>query len=221
MSFRGPRLTIGLLTGLVLLLIIGGGAAMAISHPHQPVAVAPSATATRAKPTGSAVTRSGPAHGIPSTTAPRPGATSDPADATATPYGPSNNLTVQMSPTAARDARSSDVQQLLQGYFDAINQHNYAAWSQSVTGKIAASQSSSQWLAAYATTVDSSIWMQSMSSDPLQVELHFTSQQDPDLAPKDLPVDCIDWSIRYRIETENAHLVVGSTVPDSVTTKKC
>ncbi len=126
-----------------------------------------------------------------------------------------------MSSSLGRSAHAAEIQQLLQGYFDAINQHNYTGWSQSVTGKLAREQSSAQWLDAYATTVDSSIWMQSVSTDPLQVRVRFTSQQDPDLAPKDLPANCIEWAITYRIESQHDHLAIGSTVPGSVSKAKC
>ena len=222
MSFRGSRLTLGLLTGLVVVLLIGTGAAIAVSHERKSTVSIASVAVTGSSssdspPTGTTRT---PRVGTPVSTGSDSTTSANPADTTATD-GPSNNLTVQMSPSVARSARSAEVQQLLQGYFDAINQHNYAGWSQLVTGKLAGAQSSAQWLDAYATTVDSSIWMRSVSQDPLQVQVDFTSQQDPDLAPSDLPVDCIDWSITYRLESAADHLLVGPTVPHSVSMKKC
>ena len=60
-----------------------------------------------------------------------------------------------------------------------------------------------------------------ITADPLRVGVHFTSQQDPDLAPKDLPVGCIDWTIVYQIESQDGRLVVGQAVPGSVTKAKC
>ncbi|MET3803393.1 hypothetical protein ABIB25_000377 [Nakamurella sp. UYEF19] len=142
-------------------------------------------------------------------------------DPTSAPAGPSNNLTVQMSPSSRAHPRAQDVQLLLQGFFDAINQHNYVSWTQSVTGAMESRQTSEAWLQAYATTVDSSIWMESMRDDPLQVTLRFTSQQDVDLAPKDLQAACIDWTLTYQLAAENGRLVVGSTVPGSVVMAKC
>ncbi len=205
MSFRGPRLTVSLLTGLVVLLIVGAGAAVAISH-HR-----------------AGVPEVGPTVASTGTSTPHPAVRSaDPTTTTAdTSTGPSNNLTVQMAPAVERKARASDVQQLLQSYFDAINQHNYPGWAQTVTAGMAGAQNSAQWLDAYATTVDSSIWMQTMSDDPLRVGVHFTSQQDPDLAPADLPVGCIEWTLVYRIESQDGRMVVGPTVPGSVTMAKC
>ncbi len=208
MAFRGRRLTISLLTGLVVLVVVGSGAAVALSHHRDGIAEAGPTIASTAD-TGSRSAAGG-TH--------QPAA---PTQATDTSTGPSNNLTVQMAPAVQRQPRAADVQQLLQGYFDAINQHNYAGWTQTVTDNMADSQNSAQWLDAYATTVDSSIWMRSMTADPLRVGVHFTSQQDPDLAPKDLPVGCIDWTIVYQIESQHGRLTVGQAVPGSVTKAKC
>ncbi len=135
--------------------------------------------------------------------------------------GPSNNLTVQMSPSVRADARSAVVQELLQDYFDAINQHDYESWAHVVSSSMSAGQSSDQWTRAYATTVDSSIWVQSMSGNPIRVKLRFTSQQDPSLAPKDLPVDCIHWTVVLQLASRGGEVVVGSTVAGSVAHIKC
>jgi hypothetical protein len=193
-SFRGPGLTVGLVAALVALLAVGGGAAVAISE--RTVGAAPSPQVSLS-------------------------ATTAPSAARPTPEGPSTNLTVQLTPAAQASPRAGELQQLLQGYFDAINQHNYAGWLPLVSSTSAAAQSRSQWLAAYATTVDSDIWMGAIGTDPLQVHVRFTSQQDPDLAPRELPVGCIAWSVVYLIHPENQHLVIGSTAPGSVTMKKC
>ncbi len=214
MPFRGPRLTISLLTGLVLVVLLGSGAAMAISHQRK--------AATPVASTGAARIGSSANAAPPDTASPPHARSAGPfPTAGAAPVGPSNNLTVQMSAAVQRSRRAVDVQQALQGYFDAINQHNYAAWTQSVTGEMANAQGSVQWLDAYATTIDSSIWMQSLSEHPLRVGVRFTSQQDSDLAPADLPVACIDWSVSYGLESRDGRLVVGSTLPGSVSMAKC
>jgi len=126
-----------------------------------------------------------------------------------------------MAPTARSHQASGSIQQLLQNYFDALNQHNYGSWTQSVTTSMAAHESSASWLQAYATTVDSSIWMQSIKDDPLQVTIHFTSQQDADLAPKNLQVPCIRWTLTYQVAQQDGGLAIGSTVPGSVSATKC
>jgi hypothetical protein len=240
LSFRSSRLTLGLLTGLVVVLLIGTGAAIVVSHQRQStVAIATdiAASSSRSSPAASP-SAGGSGNGSASTPAAEPPVLPGanlvaPGNPTATPGlasasngttaadGPSNNLTVQMSSSLGRSAHVSEIQQLLQGYFDAINQHNYTGWAQAVTSRLAGEQTRAEWLEAYATSVDSSIWMQSVKEDPMQVRVRFTSQQDPDLAPKDLPAGCIEWSITYRIESRQDHLVIGSTVPGSVTKAKC
>ena len=242
---RSHRLTIALLTGLVVVLVAGGASAVVVARHEHRSSVDGSAdkvaqTVARSSSSGSRTTTSS-SHRTsaathvtttPSTTSTAP-STVEPVssaaassaqpetDPSAAPVGPSNNLTVMMSPAVRSHPRSQEVQQLLQSYFDAINQHDYASWVQSVTGDLAARQNNQQWLLAYATTVDSSIWMQSMSDDPLQVHLQFTSQQDADLAPADLQVDCIHWTLTYQFGSEDGHLVVGSTVDGSVKYAKC
>ena len=245
LATRSHRLTIGLLTGLVVVLVAGGASAVAVArHEHRSSADGPigrtaqtvagsSSTGSRTSPSSSRHTgpathlatvtstaSSSPSSAAPESSAPASSAQPE-TDPSTAPVGPSNNLTVMMSPAVRSHPRSQEVQQLLQSYFDAINQHDYASWTQSVTGALASRQNNQQWLLAYATTVDSSIWMQSMSDDPLQVHLQFTSQQDADLAPSDLQVDCIHWTLTYQFVSQDGHLVVGSTVDGSVKYAKC
>lgn len=243
-------MTIGLLTALVVVVTLGGVGAVAIarhqrenggpaaSHadasrtpaPHTMPAprssstiAASEATRTRRQQLASAgTTTPGPSVAV-STTAgsPTPGVPGTGSDPTTAPPGPSNNLTVQMSPSTRMHPRSQQVQQALQSYFDAINRHDYPSWTQSVTADLAARQSSTQWLQAYATTVDSSIWMQSVRDAQLQVQIRFTSQQDPDLAPTDMKVDCIHWTLTYQMADQDGQLAIGSTVDGSVDYVKC
>jgi hypothetical protein len=249
LATRSGRLTVGLLTAVVVLLVIGSVGAFAIArhqrgsagvaapdpaasrlppHPQQaPGSSASGATSTAGQGTQQPVRSTGEAPPASSSAAsPMASASTDAGPAPETdpataPVGPSNNLTVQLSPSTRTHARSQDVQQVLQTYFDAINQHDYSSWTQSVTKTLASHQTGQQWLLAYATTVDSSIWMQSMRDDPLQVQIHFTSQQDPDLAPVDLKVGCIHWTLTYQLADQDGRLAIGSTVDGSVDYVKC
>lgn len=243
-AIRSSRLTIGLLAALVAVVAFGGVGAIAIArHQRQTDGLAaPSSSVSRsssehatsashapADVAGTSTNRSAHPGIAPVPTVQSASASSTPAtvvsvpesDPTTAPTGPSNNMTVQMSSAARGHARSQEVQQALQSYFDAINQHDYVSWTQSVTKALASHQSREQWLLAYATTVDSSIWMQSVRDDPLAVQIRFTSQQDPDLAPKDLQVDCIHWRITYRMADRDGQLSIGSTVEGSVDYAKC
>lgn len=251
MATRSSRLTIGLLTALVTVVVLGGVSAVTLagrqrettgvaapdhsatrsattsapdvlpastpvpapaSNPPAPMTIAAVSVPPPAPPPASTASSAAPS------SAAGPSTESDPSTA---PLGPSNNLTVQMSPATRHHTRSQDVQQALQSYFDAINQHDYASWTQSVTKALASHQTSAQWLQAYATTVDSSIWIKSLRDDPLQVQIRFTSQQDPDLAPADMKVGCIDWALTYQVAEHDGQLTIGSTVDGSVSYVKC
>lgn len=238
---QNRRLTVALLVAVVAVILLGSGAALAISHngsrigqsTDRSVAGRPGieqgtvGASSDATGTVGGTAPEGPAGEVPSPTAPDassadpsgadPAASTDPTQQS----GPSNNLTVQMSDEARSDDRAGEAQQLLQSYFDAINQHNYASWTQTVAAAASRSQNSAQWLQAYATTVDSSIMMQSVQDDPLEVTVSFISQQDKDLAPKALPVSCIRWTLTYQLLTEGGQLVVGSTAEGSVQMKEC
>jgi hypothetical protein len=210
-AVRGPRLTLALLLGVVVVVLLGTGAALTISGAQRRAAAGPAGpprVSASSSPAGSAP----PAQ---ATAATRTGAR------TAATTGPSTNLTVQLAPAARSHPRAEQVQDLLQAYFDAINNHDYAAWSVVVTTAQSERQNSDRWLDAYASTVDSSIWIQSLSGSPLRAAVRFTSEQDPDLAPPDLQVRCIDWVLSYEIDQQGDRLAVGSTVPGSVSHTKC
>lgn len=202
MAVRGTRLTQALLLGVVVVVLLGAGAALTISAAQQRSAAGSSTLAESSAPATAAVgrIRSG---DIPPTA------------------GPSTNQTVQLSTTARAHPQAEQVRQLLQSYFDAINNHDYSAWAAVVTTPQTQNQDSDRWLQAYASTVDSSIWIQSLSGNPLRVALRFTSEQDPELAPPDLPVACIDWTLSYQLPEQDGQLVVGSTVANSVSRAKC
>jgi hypothetical protein len=205
-AVRGSRLTRALLLGVLVVLIVGAGAALTVSAAQRrvpAVAASPGSAAAAVATSATAAARA------------RSGVDVQPA------AGPSNNQTVQLSPAARSHPRAEQVQQLLQAYFDAINNHDYDAWAEVVTAPQTQHQDSARWLQAYASTVDSSIWVQSLAGTPLQVAVRFTSEQDPELAPPDLQVDCIDWALSYQIVERDGQLVVGSTVPDTVSRTKC
>lgn len=205
MPVRGSRLTLALWLGVVVVVILGAGAAVAVSGSQR----RPTAAATTVVEPATVAASSTPVARV------KGGADVQPA------VGPSNNQTVQLSAAAKAQPRAEQVQQLLQAYFDAINNHDYGAWSDVVTTAQTTHQDSDRWLQAYASTVDSSIWVQSLSGTPLRAALRFTSEQDPELAPPDLQVDCIDWTLTYQIDEQDGQLVVGSTVPGTVFRAEC
>ena len=139
--------------------------------------------------------------------APVPG--SSPTDGTeSTDFGPSTNLTVSMSAAAAGDPRSQQLQAAFQHYFDAINQHDFAAWSEAVPLAQARRQDRGDWTRSYSTTTDSSITIEAIRADT--VDVRFISEQDVAFAPADLPVTCIRWTVSYAVSKRADRWVVGA-----------
>jgi len=152
------------------------------------------------------------------------GSRSDPGGtpaAPAAPTGPSDDPTVQLSPVAAQHPQSDAVADLLQRYFDAINDRDYQAWQATVTPDQSAAWPESGWQQAYRTTRESNIVVRSIDDDPLRVSLWFVSEQDEALAPPDLPVDCIVWTMTYLLEDSDGELLLGGIQPDSSSRQAC
>ena len=137
------------------------------------------------------------------------------------PTGPSSDTEVQLTPAAQQHSDADEVKSLLQHYFDAINDRDYAAWAGTVSAEQSAAWSESDWLRAYDSTKDSSIKVIDIDDDPLRVRLWFTSEQDPALAPQDLPVDCINWDVTYLLVEEQGRLVLGGLDPDTTSKAPC
>jgi hypothetical protein len=137
------------------------------------------------------------------------------------PTGPSGSTVVELTPAAQQHPEADQVKSLLQRYFDAINDGDYAAWADTVTKEQSASWPESDWTRAYATTKDSSIKVIDIDDDPLRVRLWFTSEQDPSLAPPELPVGCINWDVTYLLTGEDGRLVLGGLDRDATSKVAC
>ncbi|MFL6123059.1 hypothetical protein [Actinophytocola sp.] len=103
---------------------------------------------------------------------------------------------------------------LLQRYFDAINTKDYAAWSATVTTARRQAQPEEDWRTAYKTTRDGSITVyriETAGADAAQVLLHFTSTQDPQDGPPEMPVGCIEWNVVWAFAKEKGEwrLAIG------------
>ncbi len=188
MVLRGRRLTVALVALLAVLLLGGTVSAMAIGSSSRDDAG-----------TG--------------TTTPASSATGP-----AGPTGPSSDTTVLMAPAAQQHARAGEVRALLQSYFDAINGHDYAAWATTVSTEQSDARPRAEWERSYSTTTDSSIKALDIDDDPFRVRLWFTSEQDPQFAPDDMPVDCINWDVTYLLVDQNGRLVIAGL--DGSTTSK-
>ena len=135
--------------------------------------------------------------------------------------GPSGTSTVRLSTPAAAHPRATEVRQVLQGYFDAINHHDFRSWKRAVAAEQSAPQTQDRWQADYATTVDSNIAVVTMTDGPLRARTMFTSEQDVDLAPPSLPEECINWDVTYLLGDRDGHLVLTGMEPSAQSMEAC
>jgi hypothetical protein len=216
---RERRLTAVLVATLGVILVAGLGAAFAIGRAQHGGAatagtgvVTTRTTPTAAPPatTGTAGTLSGPVSTRPGPVSTRSGPVSSPDTAV-----PAAGVEVALSAEAQSSRYADQVRSLLQRYFDAINAHDYRAWSESVTAAQSAHWAEQDWQGAYASTADSDIYVSDITEGaPLTVRIQFVSHQDVELAPTSLPVTCINWDVIYRLEPSDSGLRVGTSARD-------
>ena len=135
--------------------------------------------------------------------------------------GPVEDQSVRLAATAGAHPRAPEVLTTVQQYFDAINSRDYVAWTRSVASAQSAPQTESQWIKDYSTTTDSNLTVVGISDDPLRVRMMFTSEQDVELAPKSLPVGCINWDVTYLLGDQDGHLVLTGIDPSAQSMTAC
>ncbi|MBB4967783.1 hypothetical protein [Saccharothrix violaceirubra] len=121
--------------------------------------------------------------------------------------------TVQLTVDAASHPDGPRVRDLLQQYFDALNAHDFAAWTGMVTPERLERADRDRWLADYDTTRNGSVVvrrLETTTTDRLRVMITFTSTQDVAKAPPALPVDCIRWRVVYPLRDTGAGLRVDA-----------
>lgn len=103
---------------------------------------------------------------------------------------------VDVTTAVAENPAGDEIRALLRDYFDAINSSDYQQWASTVTSDWVRTKSASQWLAGYRSTHVNDVRayrIEPIAGQRLRVLVGFTSTQDPEDAPVDLPVDCIRW----------------------------
>ncbi|HEY5881255.1 MAG TPA: hypothetical protein VIU11_20245 [Nakamurella sp.] len=135
--------------------------------------------------------------------------------------GPTDVQTMQMSSSANQHPRADDVRRTLQGYFEAINRKDFDAWTTVVAADQSASQTAGDWNHKYSTTVDSNLMVVDIRDDPLRARLMFTSEQDVELAPKRLPVECINWDLTFLLTDQDGALVLSGIDPSAQSMTAC
>jgi hypothetical protein len=105
---------------------------------------------------------------------------------------------VSVTPDVLHDPLHGEVQQVLQTYFNAINNRRYEQWRSVVTASMAAKKSQQDFLTGYATTKDGSILVYRVDRDlgqNLRVLVSFHSTQSVADAPSDHPSGCLKWQV--------------------------
>lgn len=105
---------------------------------------------------------------------------------------------VTVTPDVAHDPLHANVQQVLQAYFDAVNDKKYAEWRSVVTPNLANQEPEAAFQQGYESTKDGSILVYRVDTAPdggLRVLLSFHSTQSVADAPKSFPYGCIVWQV--------------------------
>ncbi|WP_236788901.1 hypothetical protein [Amycolatopsis sp. GM8] len=131
--------------------------------------------------------------------------------------------TVELTPDAAAHPQHEVIRQLLQTYFDSINNRDYEQWKTTVTRARILAKSRPAWQQDYLSTKDGSILVyriDAVSEQDLRVLVGFTSVQDPKAAPQELPgASCVHWKLTLPITLESGHwrvdTVAGYTTPEA------
>jgi hypothetical protein len=135
--------------------------------------------------------------------------------------GPIDDRSVRLSDHAGAHPEAAGVRAVLQRYFDAINNRDYRGWVGTVARAQSAPQTELAWARDYATTVDSNLQVMTIADDPLRARMMFTSEQAVELAPKSLPVTCINWDVTYLLGDQDGQLVLTGIDPSAQSMTAC
>lgn len=114
----------------------------------------------------------------------------------AVPVAGAGPSAVQLSSDAARHPAAPAVLAQLQRHYDAINNRDYAAWTDTVVAERSAALPESRWLDDYASTKDGTIRVDRIDPAPeggVLVLLRFVSTQAVADAPEQLPAERLCW----------------------------
>ncbi|WP_340687459.1 hypothetical protein LCL61_15435 [Amycolatopsis coloradensis] len=121
---------------------------------------------------------------------------------------------VEVTPDVFAHPQYQSVRQVLQGYFDSINDRDYPKWTSVVTRERAKTKTAAEWKKDYQSTRDGSILVYRVEpSTPtmLRVLVAFTSTQDVEDAPLYLPEGCIRWRLVLPLRLESGSWRVDTT----------
>lgn len=130
---------------------------------------------------------------------------------------------VTVAPDVANSSDGKQVQQLLQAYFDAINDRDYGSLLSIVTPQYAANESESKFMSDFHTTKDGTIRV--VRIDPtatgLSVLVTFHSEQDIAHAPPFAKYQCVAWQIVWPLVRVDGDLRLDSGPAATPPTQQC
>ncbi len=166
-------------------------------------------------------------HPLPLCTAPNPyvaAGVSTPPTQSPTPTTPAPSPDrVQVTESAA-SAQAPAVLAIAQRYFDAINAHDYDAWTATVTSQRASQQSRASWNQGYRSTHQFSVVVTAITptgADSATVAMSFVGTQDTADAPSDLPVPRICWQTQLPITNLGGDARIGTARSGATTKDSC
>lgn len=133
---------------------------------------------------------------------------------------PPDPKTVYFTPFARSDPQFGQVQVAIQNYFNATNNHDFTLWRSTMTSNVTESETQQHWQSGNQSTKDTDMTVYRIEATDTGADVFgtFTSHQDPEDAPKTLPVDCITWSMVWPMVKANGGYRIDSP---SVQFKKC
>jgi hypothetical protein len=121
--------------------------------------------------------------------------------------------TVGARTDAAAHPLYETVRRLLQAHFDAINSKDYQGWRAVVTRRRAQNQPEREWQVSYRSTRDGNIVVYRIEAGPpgtARALVNFTSVQNPEDAPLELPERCIQWRVVLLLTIEGGEWKIDS-----------
>jgi hypothetical protein len=194
------NLIIAVAAAVIVIGAAGGAYALVAGHGHGKAAAQPTETASIAA-----------SQAAPVSSAPvSPTASSGTGVAVASGGASSPGAQVAVAPAAAGNPAAPQVTALVNRYFTAINQHDYAAYASLLDPQMQQQNTQSSFDSGYATTTDSAETLTGISgtgSGGLAASLTFTSQQSPADSPDNS--SCDQWSITLFLVPNGAGYLIG------------
>ena len=132
---------------------------------------------------------------------------------------------VKLSADAASSPYGKTVLDLLQTYYNAINDNTYLEWESTVTPAFIAATPQESWENGYSSSQDTGMYVYRINSAPdnqLRVLLTFNSHQDPSKAPDTAPYACITWhSVLTMSDTKSGWKIDAGTAGSHPITEEC